>query len=239
MYDADLKGGERRLCGIEALENIAKLPKTLDDYYKAAHVSDGWARLTPHHAADSHDVSDAFATTYKEMRRSMKIAEVDATTKRTEKKVDRVLERLDATQDDWRSFIQSPESVFEKVRVDEFVGRAWLMEKVDAFLNDPHHHSGVLLLEGVAGVGKTAFMAHLVHLHNYSQLFAWQFPGDANVVDAIKSLAAQLVDRYATLNDYAKRDRIEDDAKESTNFLQNIIDRVARELPDGEKLVIV
>jgi hypothetical protein len=53
-----------------------------------------------------------------------------------------------------------PDGVFQRVRVDEFVGRDWLTAKVDAFLNDPNRKSGAFLLIGDAGVGKTAFMAH-------------------------------------------------------------------------------
>lgn len=35
-----------------------------------------------------------------------------------------------------------PDGVFQRVRVDEFVGRDWLTAKADAFLNDPNRKSG-------------------------------------------------------------------------------------------------
>jgi len=65
-----------------------------------------------------------------------------------------------------------PDAVFQRVRADEFVGRDWLTAKVDAFLNDPARKSGVFLLVGEAGVGKTAFLAHLVRERRYLLVFA-------------------------------------------------------------------
>jgi flagellar biosynthesis GTPase FlhF len=55
-----------------------------------------------------------------------------------------------------------PDAVFQRVRVQDFVGREWLTAKVDNFLNDEKRKSGVFLLVGEAGVGKTSFMAHFV-----------------------------------------------------------------------------
>ena len=80
-----------------------------------------------------------------------------------------------------------PDSVFQRVRLDEFTGREWLTAKVDAFLNDPHRKSGAFLLIGEAGVGKTSFMAHLVKERRYLHLFAEQAPGDANAMSGSSS----------------------------------------------------
>jgi ATP-dependent Clp protease ATP-binding subunit ClpA len=54
-----------------------------------------------------------------------------------------------------------PEAVFQRVHIEEFSGREWLMAKVDEFLTT--HKSGLFVLVGQAGVGKTSFLANLVH----------------------------------------------------------------------------
>jgi hypothetical protein len=38
----------------------------------------------------------------------------------------------------------APDSVFQRVRTEDFVGRDWLTVQVDAFLNDPQRKSGAL-----------------------------------------------------------------------------------------------
>ena len=75
--------------------------------------------------------------------------------------------------------IIQPDPVFQRVHLAEFVGREWLTAKVDGFLNDPLHRSGVFVLTGEVGVGKTTFLAHLVQQRNYIQLFGEQVPGAA------------------------------------------------------------
>jgi hypothetical protein len=100
-----------------------------------------------------------------------------------------------------------PDSVFQRVRTEDFVGRDWLTVQVDAFLNDPQRKSGAFLLIGDAGVGKTSFMAHLVKERDYIHLFAEQVPGQAMLQRAIQSLGSQLVTRYQ-IDPYKDRDTL-------------------------------
>jgi hypothetical protein len=79
--------------------------------------------------------------------------------------------------------------------------------KVDAFLTDPSQKSGAFLLVGDAGVGKTAFMAHLVKERRYLHLFAEQVPGQAMLQRALQSLGSQLVTRYQ-IDPYKDRDTL-------------------------------
>ncbi len=60
-----------------------------------------------------------------------------------------------------------PDSVFGRVRLQDFVGRQWLVAKLDAFLNAPGQDRGAWVLVGEAGVGKTTFLAHLVAERGY------------------------------------------------------------------------
>jgi len=85
----------------------------------------------------------------------------------------------------------SPRDVFQRVKLDRFVGRDWLIAKVDNFLRD--HDRGYFILEAEAGLGKTAFLAHLVEKRDAIHLFAEQARGQEGVAHGLKSLAAQLI----------------------------------------------
>lgn len=130
-----------------------------------------------------------------------------------------------------------PDGVFQRVRVDEFIGRDWLTSKVDAFLNDPNRKSGAFLLVGDAGVGKTSFMAHLVKERRYLHLFAEQAPGQAMLQRAMQSLGSQLVTRYQ-IDPYKDRDTL-NALSVFPDFLERILRLAASTLTEGEKIVIV
>lgn len=128
-----------------------------------------------------------------------------------------------------------PDDVFQRVRVQEFVGREWLTEKVDEFL--AQNKSGVFILDGEAGVGKTSFLAHLVYTRRYLHLFAEQVPGETNVTRALQSLGSQIVTRYH-LTEYVKRDALPEIAT-FPDFLSKLLRLAASNLVAGEQIVIV
>jgi hypothetical protein len=134
-------------------------------------------------------------------------------------------------------FYVPPDSVFQRVRVDEFVGRDWLTAKVDAFLNETSRKSGAFLLIGEAGVGKTSFMAHLVKERRYLHLFAEQVAGDANLQRALQSLGSQLVTHYQ-IDPYKDRDTLTQLAV-FPDFIERLLRLAASTLTHGEKIVIV
>jgi TIR domain len=84
-----------------------------------------------------------------------------------------------------------PISVFDRTRMDRFVGRQWLFTEINTFIDS--HDRGYVVLEGAAGVGKTAAIARLVteqsHIHHFVELT----PGPEGVAAAIKSIATQLI----------------------------------------------
>jgi hypothetical protein len=131
----------------------------------------------------------------------------------------------------------APDAVFQRVKVDEFVGRAWLLNRLDTFLDDPSRVSGVFRLEGEAGVGKTSFRAHLVRERGYLHLFAEQVPGDNNVERALLSLGAQIVSRYR-LDPYADRDTLPAIAG-GTDFIYKLLNMASQRLTAGEKIIVV
>jgi hypothetical protein len=129
-----------------------------------------------------------------------------------------------------------PNPVFERVRLAEFSGRAWLEAELDRFLSK--HKRGVWLLEGEAGVGKTTFLAHLVQKRGYLHFFAEQAPGEAGVMRALQSLAAQLVSRYR-LEPYTSREHLSPSLASAPDFLERLLNQAAERLITGEQLVIV
>jgi hypothetical protein len=130
-----------------------------------------------------------------------------------------------------------PDGVFQRVRIDEFIGRDWLTAKIDAFLNQANQKSGIFLLIGEAGVGKTSFMAHLVKERRYLHLFAEQVPGDANLQRAFQSLGSQLVTRYQ-IDTYKDRNTLTQLAA-FPDFLDKLLRLAADNLTYDEKVVIV
>lgn len=130
-----------------------------------------------------------------------------------------------------------PLQVFKRVRVHEFIGREWLTARVESFINDPAHTSGYLRIEGEAGVGKTSFLAHLVHERGYPHILSDELRGDDNVQRALLSLGAQLVARYH-LEPYADRNTLPAIAGDAM-YLYKLLDKAREQLSAGEKIVVV
>ncbi len=85
----------------------------------------------------------------------------------------------------------SPQHIFQRIKVAHFTGRDWLTEALDSFL--AAHDRGYFILEAEAGLGKTAYMAHLVKQRQYLHLFMEQSRGLDNISNGLRSLAAQLI----------------------------------------------
>jgi hypothetical protein len=132
----------------------------------------------------------------------------------------------------------SPWPVFERVKIDRFTGREWIETKLDAFLRD--NDRGVFVLEAEAGLGKTAFLAHLVqqrrHIHHFSELAR----GQEGIAAGLRNLAAQLI-RIWELNPYLI-DGVLPGSAGQPNFLQNLLKEAADrrdQVQPGEPIVLV
>ena len=131
-----------------------------------------------------------------------------------------------------------PWPVFERVKLDRFTGRKWIEERVDAFLRENDH--GVFVLEADAGLGKTAFLAHLTQQRGYIHHFVELARGLDGVAPGLKSLAAQLL-RAWVLNPNTAEAVLPGSAARP-EFLQNLLKEAAdqrdRRRP-GEPIVLV
>lgn len=130
------------------------------------------------------------------------------------------------------------QDVFKRVRAEEFVGRRELEADLDAFLNDAERDRGAWVLVGEAGIGKTAFLAHLVRERGYIHLFSEQAPGDASLSRASQSLAAQLISRFR-IDPYFQRDGLPLSLIQAPDFWTAMLRRAAEQLGAGERLVLV
>ena len=128
-----------------------------------------------------------------------------------------------------------PWSVFERVNLDRFVGREWLLDEVDDFLRD--HDRGYFILEAEAGLGKTTFLAWLVRERGYIHHFTELAPGLEGVGRGLKNLAAQLVLAYQ-LSAY-EAEGVLPGAAARPDYLSRLLRQAAGQRQDGEKIVLV
>ena len=131
-----------------------------------------------------------------------------------------------------------PWPVFERVRLDRFVGRDWLLAEVDAFLRD--NDRGLFVLEAAAGLGKTTFLAYLVRERGYIHHFVELAPGPDGVPTGLRNLAAQIV-RTWKLDPYLA-EGVVPGAAVRPDFLQKLLFEAARardEKRPDEKIVLV
>ena len=84
-----------------------------------------------------------------------------------------------------------PGAVFDRVNLDHFSGRKWLLAQIDSFLQK--NDRGYLIIEANAGLGKTSFLAWLVRERKYFHNFCELTPGPDGVKRGLRNLAAQLI----------------------------------------------
>lgn len=128
--------------------------------------------------------------------------------------------------------IISPSEVFDRVHVDTFVGREWLLKEIDAFLND--NDCGYFVIEAKAGIGKTAFLAWLVRERNYINHFVELATGQEGIFQGLKNLASQLVlaynlDHFQGIPDLITRQ----------DFFYELLTKASNKLDNNEKIVLV
>lgn len=123
-------------------------------------------------------------------------------------------------------------SVFDRVRIERFVGKSWLQEKVDAFVAS--HDSGYLLVQGRTGTGKSAFLAHLSRKLGDACVshFIETTPGRRGVVAALRNLTAQIVNRFG-ISQSASRQLLADIAV-TPDYLQRLLDLASRQESAGD-----
>ena len=133
-----------------------------------------------------------------------------------------------------RDAVIQPDQVFKRVQTESFVGRRWLIDQVDRILNNGNNSCGYLILEGHAGLGKTAFLAWLVKERNYIHHFVELAPGQEGIERGLKNLAAQIILAYKLSADEAIPD-----AAGRPDYLYHLLSQAAEKRAPGERIVVV
>jgi hypothetical protein len=130
-----------------------------------------------------------------------------------------------------------PWLVFKRVDVSNFTGRDWLVAEVDAFLGG--HDCGYFILEAKAGLGKSAFLAHLVFERYYVHHFVERARGPGGLELGLKNLAAQLL--LAGEQGSNDANTVLASAANQPHYLADLLEKVARNLPQERwpKIVVV
>ncbi|MBM4431115.1 MAG: DUF4062 domain-containing protein, partial [Chloroflexi bacterium] len=152
-----------------------------------------------------------------------------------EQEQDKATKRTVGDYESLRDAYIEPWSVFERVDLNHFVGREWLLAEVDAFLRD--HDRGYFILEAEAGLGKTTFLAWLARERGYIHHFVQLAPGLDGVGRGLKNLASQLVLAYR-LNVY-EVEGVLPGAATRPDFLSNLLKLAGDQRQVGEKIVLV
>ena len=87
-----------------------------------------------------------------------------------------------------------PQRVFQRVKLDQFVGRSWLIDEFDKFV--AKEKPGYFILEAAAGLGKTTLLAWLSQTRGYVHHFCEMASGLEGVAPALRSINAQLISCY-------------------------------------------
>lgn len=91
---------------------------------------------------------------------------------------------------------QHTQKLIDRLDLDHFTGRTWLVDEIDQFFRT--EKNGYFVLEADAGLGKTTFCAWLARTRRYPHHFV-RILGDLSGADsttALKNLAAQLIEIY-------------------------------------------
>lgn len=130
-----------------------------------------------------------------------------------------------------------PQSVFERVVLDRFTGRGWLVDVVDSFLQK--YDRGYLIIEASAGSGKTTFICHIVQQRGYVHHFVELAPGSDGIASGLRSLAAQLIGKWRLKPQLLEE--VLPGAASRPDYLQSLLFQVAErrnELNPEEKIVV-
>jgi hypothetical protein len=130
-----------------------------------------------------------------------------------------------------------------------FVGRDWLFARVTAFLGRPEKR--VLLIEGQAGVGKSSFLAEMIHRNPDGAVIAYHCcqadtPATLSPAEFVRTMASMIASQHpdyaAELDSPAVGDRLARDAVEldpASAFEQGVLAPLARLPPqDGRVRVL-
>lgn len=121
---------------------------------------------------------------------------------------------------------------FIEDRTKEFVGRGFVFEAIDAFIEN--NDSGYFILTGDPGIGKSSIASSLVRERNYVHHFNNRAEGITQAEKFHRNICSQLNERYQLdLQDITHQDI------EEGKLFQQCLSQCSQEFSEDEQLVIV
>ncbi len=81
-------------------------------------------------------------------------------------------------------------------RTRNFVGRQFIFDGIDKFIENPAFRSGYILIKGEPGIGKTALVAKLIKERNWIHHFNIRSQGITSTSAFVRNVCAQLIILY-------------------------------------------
>ncbi|WP_238005861.1 ATP-binding protein [Dactylosporangium sp. AC04546] len=132
---------------------------------------------------------------------------------------------------------QDPSSVLIDIDVERFVGRAWVLARIDAFMAS--RRCGFVWIEAAAGLGKTSVAAHLVAHRGWLSHFARRGESSTRVRTALRSLAAQVIEAGELRDEIAPQGYLPEWVQEPEGFANLLALAASRIVACGGQLVLV
>ena len=131
----------------------------------------------------------------------------------------------------------TPWEIYDRLQVEHFVGRQWLLQAIDTFISQ--HDCGYIILEAEAGLGKTAFLAWLARQRGYIHHFVGAAPGTEKADICLLNLGAQLVLAYQLHHNILPDKYALPDPSKQPYLLSKLLKLASETLAKEEKIVIV
>ncbi len=119
-------------------------------------------------------------------------------------------------------------------RTRDFVGREFVFDALDEFLNDKDIPSGYFLIEAKPGMGKSAFLSRLVEEREYA---VHHFNIAAQGINTARQFLGNACARLIT-NYQLPYSELPDDFDRDGAFLSKLLEEVSDKLKEDERLVI-
>jgi transcriptional regulator with XRE-family HTH domain len=115
-----------------------------------------------------------------------------------------------------------------------FVGRDFLFEELDTFLNDASIDSGYFWIRGDPGIGKTSFIAELVRRRNLEIYHFNSVPDNIrSPSECLGNLCTRLITRFKL-----PYQELPDGYDQSSAFLGKLLSEASRQLSDSTRLIL-
>jgi DNA polymerase III delta prime subunit len=134
-----------------------------------------------------------------------------------------------------------PKQLFKNIIDDKtrkFVGREYIYEEIDEYLNDKSFPSGYIILKGEPGIGKTALMANLVGRKKWIHHFVTEGADSTEVF--LASICSQLIVKHNL--SYSKLPECQPDQRILTyrKFMdEELLPKAIEKAPDNKVVILV